>query len=379
MINIALNKNSNNFNELSIELTNKCTLNCIYCSSEAHLEKNEYIKLNKIKNVILEVKNNFHIHKISLSGGETFLYPQFLQLFNFLKNNKFEIMIYSSGIILNQNNELSPIDMSILNKMEIKESNLKIILNIQGHNRELIENINGTPESFNILEKSIKNIKRKKIYLGAHIVPFRHNYKNLYDIAEFCWSKSFNELNFLRFVPQGRGRDSSLYNTKSEFAEINQMLVKILKRFKNERNFHIRLGHPINFLFLTEHNHLYLPEEPHHCRGGADAPLIMPNGDVSMCPAWKDLKLFYVGNIYKQDFCEIWSNEKFTLFRNFIERDYKYLSEPCRNCDYIKMCRGKCVAQRLLNQKESIKDRNLKKLIQHAPDPQCFKNKDLLI
>ena len=78
------------FNELSIELTKKCALNCIYCSSDASICCDENLDLARLKDTILHVKNIHRVKTISLSGGDPLLYSEFLNIFEFLKELKFE-------------------------------------------------------------------------------------------------------------------------------------------------------------------------------------------------------------------------------------------------------------------------------------------------
>lgn len=363
----------NRFHELSIELTQKCVLKCIYCSSEAGIEREEKLEFERLLKIIKEAKS-FKVDTISLSGGEFFLYPDFLKLFNCLKENGIKIVVYTSGITLDDNGENSPISREILKKLKIGRRNPKIIVNIQGYNKNTIEKINGVPGSFKIIKESIKNIKHEKIFLGANVVPFKENFKNMHKIYDFCVENNFNQINFLRFVPQGRGQTSALNLTLTEFKEMQDELIKLLKTNKKRKEkIDIRMGHPINFLFLLNQKDLYKKEKVHYCRGGIDAPLILPNGDVAMCPAWKNLRQFNAGNIYEQSFQEIWNSKNFHLFRDFIKSSYKrLLAKPCKSCRFLYECRGKCVAQRLLAQGDDIK--SLSESIVFAPDPQCFKD-----
>lgn len=362
------------FKELSIELTHRCPLNCIYCSSNADIAKDEFIDLDRLLEIILEVKDKFGVNVISLSGGETFLYPRFSELYKFLANKNFKILIYTSGIILNQDGIRVPLSTDFLQKLRLQKDNPKLFLNVQGRDKESIEKINGVSGSYELIKQSIDHILSAGLYLGAHIVPFKANYKFLPEIVDYCRNKSFNEVSFLRFVPQGRGLDRDLFNTRAEFAYINESVKSILQRNQSEKiKIDIRLGHPINFLFLTGSEKLYGKEETHYCRGGLDAPLILPSGDVSMCPAWKNLREFSVGNIYQQNFEEIWGAHYFNVFRDFIKQGYKLIREPCRSCKHLESCRGKCVAQRLLAHKHIGEDTTLEELLLLAPDPQCFK------
>ena len=363
-----------NFNELSIELTHRCTLNCVYCSSDAKIDKLQELKLETLKNCIKEVKESFGVFKISLSGGESLLYSRFFDLFDFLKNWDMEVIIYTSGVILDEDDNMISIPKSMINRLKINSENPKIMLNVQGYDEKSIENINMVPNSFKLIQKTIDNLSSEKMFFGANVVPFKKNSEHLENIYRFCLKNGFKLIRFLRFVPQGRGTDQEYFHTPSEFFEVQKRIVEILKRNQDLKDdILIEIGHPINFLFLLNQSHLYTEQKVHYCRGGLDAPLISPSGEVSMCPAWKDLPQFKVGNIYEQNFDEIWNSENFILFRDFVKERYKELTEPCKSCSELQDCRGKCVAQRLLAHDDPLANKSLNELILCAPDPQCFK------
>lgn len=361
--------------ELSIELTHRCSLHCVYCSSDASIDKFDSIELaielERLKEIVLEAKYKFGVQDISLSGGETFLYPHFNDLYRFLVNKGFTVLIYTSGVVLDKDGRRIPLSIRFLQELRVTEDNPQLIFNIQGHNRELVESINGVPGTYELIEESIDNIESEDIYLGAHVVPFKMNFQFLRQIFDYCFNKSFNEIAFLRYVPQGRGIHSNLCNTKDEFRKINEDLASILTLEQSKTE--VRLGHPINFLHLIDCEELYNKEETHYCRGGLDAPLILPDGYVSMCPAWKNLSEYHAGNIYNQDFEEIWMSHYFNVFRDFVNHRYRELQEPCRSCGHLEICRGKCVAQRLLIQRERGEDITLEERLLLAPDPLCFK------
>lgn len=374
MVGISNCKIENKFNELSIELTHKCTLKCIYCSSESDLNKNIFLDFSKIIETIKNIKKDFGIKIISLSGGETFLYPKFEELFKVLVKLGLKILIYTSGVIIDKNNYRKSLSETILNELSNYKENIIVLINIQGHNKDLIEKINGISNSFKFVKESIYKLLEKDISIEANVVPFRFNYEFLEEITNFCIESGFKKIHFLRFVPQGRGNNPDLYLNKNQFKEINQKLVYLLENNYIKKKIDIRIGHPINFFFLLNKQNLYNFEVHHYCRGGLDAPLILPNGNVSMCPAWKNLEKFYAGNIYNQNFKDIWYSENFKLFRFFINKNYINLKEPCHSCKYINECRGKCVAQRILSQKDKNMKSDLKKLIYSAPDPKCFRD-----
>jgi radical SAM protein with 4Fe4S-binding SPASM domain len=366
---------THSFDELSVELTKKCALNCIYCSSDASICREEKLDLEKLKDTILQIKNKQWIKKISLSGGDPLLYSDFLNFFNFLRELKIKIIIYSSGVVLDHNDNIIPISQKMLKEIKISSENPKIHINIQGFDKQTIEKINGKPGSYDCIRQTILNIKAEKMFLGANVVPFKNNFRDIERIYDFCIENEFNQINFLRFVPQGRGKEGIFDLSRSDFYQVQKSLVRLLERpGTQQQKIKLRIGHPINFLFLLGKKDLYPQETKHCCRGGIDAPLILPDGTVAMCPAWKELTHFSPGNIYNKNFWLIWTSREFELFREFVNTGYKQLNSPCKICQYLEECKGKCVAQRLLDSSDDAKNTSFGEVYRYAPDPLCFKD-----
>ncbi|KKL93666.1 hypothetical protein LCGC14_1872370, partial [marine sediment metagenome] len=186
MVRISTCQIGSRFNELSIELTHKCTLKCIYCSSDSDLNKNIFLDLLKIVETIKNVKKEFKINTISLSGGETFLYPKFEELFKFLVKQELQILIYTSGVTIDKNNNRKSLGENILNQLSKYKENVSVMMNIQGHNKNIIETINGVSNSYEIITDSTNKLLEIDIPIEANVVPFKFNYEYLEKITNFC-------------------------------------------------------------------------------------------------------------------------------------------------------------------------------------------------
>jgi radical SAM enzyme (rSAM/lipoprotein system) len=69
------------------------------------------------------------------------------------------------------------------------------------------------------------------------------------------------------------------------------------------------------------------------CKAGIRVGSVLSNGDIGACPNIH--RGFVQGNIYKDDFIDIWEN-KFELYRN---REY-FKTGICKNCKNWKNCKG---------------------------------------
>ena len=360
------------FKELSVELTHRCVMNCIFCSSSASKEPiiKEEIDYNRLKNIIKECKEKYSIKKISLSGGDPLLYSHFHDLLKFILQSELDCLIYTTGIIHDKNNLIEWPD-SLINKLtSLKQeypNDIQVIFDIQAPDKVNYEKITRVENSFSILVNTLNKLKDiKAIRKSCHFVPFKLNWNLIEETINFCLSYNFENIKILRFVEQGRASDFvKLELGIEEFYNLQRILKNLKEKYKEK----LVLGHPIDFLFLIDPTYKVRP-----CRGGSDAPIILPNGNVYPCPAWKNIQDLCAGNIYKQNFQKIWESKYFEFFRNFILKDFEHIIGLCQECKFLNSCKGKCVAQRILKYHSTPK---LPKCLDIGPDPLClrlFKN-----
>lgn len=362
------------FKELSVELTHKCVFNCIFCSSSASDEPtiDDELDYYILKKVIRECIKKFNINIVSLSGGEPLIYQHFHRLIKFILKNKLDILIYTTGCIL-IDGKLSSWPNSFINsliKLQQKYSNqIYLIFDIQASDEKNYEKITRVKNSFSLMEDTLKKLKKiEVIKKSSHFVPFKFNWKLIEDTLKFCLNYNLDNVKILRFVDQGRAsKFVKLELDIDEFYTLQQNLIVLKEKYKEK----LVLGHPIDFLFLIHSKYEIRP-----CRGGVDAPIILPNGNVYPCPAWKNMQELCAGNIYKQSFEEIWEGSFFILFRRFIEEEFKNIKGLCSKCYILDLCKGKCVAQRIL---KYCKTKEIPKCLNIGPDPLCLRLKKKVV
>lgn len=90
-------KNFGRVNSLSVHITEKCNLNCVYCSLSNQRGKD--IHFEKFCKLVDEAKEK-NIGEIILVGGEPFLHHDLIKMVDYCKDRSFKIAIYTNGTLI---------------------------------------------------------------------------------------------------------------------------------------------------------------------------------------------------------------------------------------------------------------------------------------
>ena len=368
-------------NEISIEVTHACGMKCVMCSSSAEFPTPVKGEMD-LKTIVRVLKEGRELGAkvVSWSGGDPILRPDFWVLAGIAHELGYKQLLYTTGIKFNGQ------DYEPLSDYELKlakKYGMTLIFDLQSHNPKTHDKIFGVEGAWHMEMDVIERALNMGIPVETHFVPQRWNINDIEDYVYFLDNLGVRKVSFLRLVPQGRALENwdKISITKRQFRDMQFLFHDLLHR--DDLSIRIRLGHPINFQFLVEYELTgKLPDEHglvngvpiDSCRGGTDAPLIRPNGDVDVCPAWKGLTEFTAGNVKHQSLKEIWRNaHTYRVFREFIHgQKYLQMKSPCVKCPFFKWCKGKCVAQRLIVAKQKYGSKPLDELILYEKDPMCW-------
>ncbi len=340
--------------DLTLEITKKCPMGCILCSSDGGEPLSNEFKLSELKNIANQAKS-IGVNEISLSGGEPLTYPYILDICEYITNLGIDISLYTCGNIFDSNNSLSSISENYFLKLRAAGVN-KIVFSIHGPNPEIHDKITGRRESFKNLIESIRNARKAHLNIEAHFVPLRENFRELPNIVSLLRKVGIKSFHILRFVPQGRGElhKDVLGLRPKEVLELRKILEDII----NKSELRIVVGAHYNCLGLN--NNI-------QCTAGIEKAVIRPDGFVFPCVGMKRIKSFIDRNNIRDMRLEDIIDESygFTLLKAILIENE---NNSCQSCISKYNCTNGCIAQRII----AYGDRDLRN------DPHCVIKSDLV-
>jgi len=308
---------------VSIELTNKCNIKCIYCYGSYQPHCNDTIEMKKINEIFAYFRSK-GTTVIELTGGECLLHPDFNEILKSALDNFISVGILSNGILFNE----SHIEIIKKNKNKI---NLQI--SIDGATEHTNHLVRGVPNTW---EKTITSIKR----LYSLDVPLKVVYMitktNKHEIREVCeLFKTLGLKKCLSFSPTvsiGRGCSSNCSilldngNYDSETIDLFECLLNEYADVLYIRN------QVLDNLYFTK-------EKLKNCGAGYNIAGISANGDVTACHLME--KDGVLGNIYTDDYtCIFTGNKVENFFRNFNKAKE---DKKCIGCEYNNGNCAQCI------------------------------------
>jgi len=165
----------------------------------------------------------------------------------------------------------------------------------------------------------------------------RKNIGELPELKEFLISKKIKNWRIFTIAPIGRSAENEELQLSDE--QTRELMNFIVETRRNDRR--------INLYFSCESYvgdyERRVRDSYFFCRAGINIGSVLADGSISACPNID--RSFVQGNIYKDDFFEVWEN-RFDIMRN---RNW-CKTGICKNCQDFKHCNGG--AMHLWNEKQ---------------------------
>jgi radical SAM protein with 4Fe4S-binding SPASM domain len=315
--------------ELKIEVTHKCNLVCIHCSSDATPSCKREMLADRCLDILKQAAE-MGVKEVAFSGGEPLLWPYIEDAVEVAVSCQMTVTLYTSGNVDN----IDTCFYSLYSK-----GLRKAVFSLFGPDMKTHENITRVSGSYNKTLKAIENAQLAGLDTELHFVPFVSNYSSLQSLAELGERMGISKISVLRFVPQGRGQLLSGYTlNKLQNLELKRNIIKL-----RHAGYDIRTGSPYNFLMINK--------EP-GCYSGINRLIVGPDLHLYPCDAFKQIEAEEIVGTIKLSSLDTETLEACWNESPYLEAVREYLTtdfcEPCKDCRSLEECLSGCLAQKIV-------------------------------
>lgn len=322
--------------QLFWECTLSCNLHCLHCGSDCKIDKTkhnmpigDFLKvLDGIKSDLESKGENYHRVFVIITGGEPLMRPDIAKCGLEIYKRGFPWGMVTNGYALTPE-RFRELQAAGLHSMTVSLDGLK-----EDHDW-----MRGKEGSF---EKAVNAIKllvdththrEEAEIIGVGPITFDvvtcvngKNLKSLPKIKELLISLGVKEWRVFTVFPAGRAANEPMFHlNKEDFTFLMDFIVATRKEGLIKASYGCE-----GFLGKWEgkvRDHFF------KCNAGISVASVLSDGSISACASIRED--FVQGNIYKDDFMDVWNN-KYQVFRN---REWTKKG-ICADCSFFRYCQG---------------------------------------
>lgn len=268
-------ENVNFFPSIGLKLTNKCQYNCPFCCEPDKTPK-QY-PISNFKEIIIRIQK-YGTRRLCLTGGDPLLYPDIGQLLNCSKALGFyNLLLTSNGSLLEKKyREISPFIDAV--RFSVHAMNAK-------H-----DEIVGHPGAFAASSHAIDFLRRENISCFVTTVVTTLNISDIFDIAEWSFSKGVVRYYMFALMKSGHGQRFIDANGVVPQAKMSDIVSALKRKYSKNK---------MEIIYYDYNNN-------------AECILIYGDGTIVIDPYQKSNTFqLVIGNIF--------SDSQDTIMKNFIK------------------------------------------------------------
>ena len=146
------------------------------------------------------------------------------------------------------------------------------------------------------------------------------------EIQQYLWSIGVRNWRLITIDPMGRAAENP------ELILTHEQHRQVLEYIKEKRKEGLHISYSCEG-FMPEYE-MEIRDHLFHCAAGISIASILVDGSISACTSVRGK--YYQGNIYKDDFWEVWENG----FKDYRNRKWMKKLEPCNDCKLWRYCEG---------------------------------------
>lgn len=304
-------------NYLFWECTTRCNMRCIHCGSDCS-QNSSYndMPLTDFISALDTLKFKPDNFTVVLTGGEPLLRIDIEKCGREIRKHGARWSMVSNGYLYDRQKHISLLNAG-LGALTLSLDGMK-----ENHNwlRNSIDSFSKVDEAISLAVSSSR--------LNFDIVTCvnKRNINELTSICNYLIRKGVKAWRLFTINPSGRANDNQeLILTNLQFKE----LLDFISLKRKEKSIDIKFsceGYVGRYELKVRDSFFF-------CRAGINIGSILIDGSISACPNID--RTFSQGNIYKDNFSEIWNN-KYQLFR---DRSWTKTGQ-CENCQEYPYCQG---------------------------------------
>ncbi|MBR1656726.1 MAG: TIGR04133 family radical SAM/SPASM protein [Prevotella sp.] len=305
--------------QLFWECTLRCNLHCRHCGSDCKTDTRlkdmpgeDFLRvLDSVR-----AKQNPHEVFVIITGGEPLMRSDLEKWGRAIYDKGFPWGLVTNGRLLTAERFRSLLAAG-LHSVAISLDGLQ-----ENHNW-----MRGDERSFETVSKAIDlMVAEQSIIFDVVTCVTEHNFDELPAIRDFLIGKGVKRWRLLTVFPVGRAADDpELQLSNRHFRE----LMDFIRQTKREGRIRADFGCE-GFLGNYEFD---VRDDSFFCKAGVTVGSVLSDGSISACSSIRSD--YHQGNIYKDDFMDVWEN-RFQVFRN---KEWARKGE-CADCKVFRYCRG---------------------------------------
>ena len=291
--------NEGKVNSVTIDLTENCNCNCIFCFKESSDRKNNELTTTDFKVLLLKLREA-GCYVVQFSGGEIFTREDTLEIIRFAKKMKFYVCVNTNATIIND---------EIINTLKDLYIN-KVICSFHSFVEKTFKRIVRSNVSHVKILENILKMKNAGLNVEISMILTKYNIDEVKEIKEF-----FNKRDIfvVTDLPNSSCYTDKLSNLYPDVSQIKEYV----------------LGN-----YLKKESEIY--EKSTLCGIGWNGFVILSNGDVMPCHSYNEI----IGNV--MDFKDLTELMKHPVMTKLRKITIKNMPE-CINCpsnSYCNICIG---------------------------------------
>jgi radical SAM enzyme (rSAM/lipoprotein system) len=318
----AFKKNETKVHQLNYmlwECTLRCNLNCRHCGSDCKKDARQNdMPARDFLRALDELGPLVNPNKttIVLTGGEALLRNDLENIGRQLYQRGFPWGMVTNGMLLTQERLQSMLD-SGLRTITISLDGLE-----QSHNW-----LRGNPKGYENALAAIKRVVQvPDLVYDVVTCVNQHNLSELNALKTLLIDIGVKAWRLFTIFPIGRAaQEKELQLNPKEF----KSLFEFIKQTRSEGRIDLSYGCE-GFLGSYEGK---VRDNFFFCRAGVNIASVLADGSISACPNLREN--FIQGNIYKDNFADVWQN-RYQIFR---DRSWTKTG-ACASCEFYSYCEG---------------------------------------